>query len=604
MPLFLPKALTVNKFVGGWKATSDYTDLTPTESADAQNCEYGAHGDIKQRNGSERILGTRLQTSTGSSTRPITGHYFFRKLGATTGIHVVGCGDSLFNYQETSATTILSGLTDNSNTFWDFVQIQDMRSASDDVVIGTNGTDNLILFNGNASAIYLSAVTSATQVPIGKHLLSHKNRIYIANITDSTEVDSPVKVFRTEIGSDAAPNPHRFTQNFFVGGSDSDGEIQGMETLRDDILFYTKNSIWKFQPQLGDTNLLHKVKQSVGLLAPLSLVNTGQSHIFLSDRGLFSFDGTNLLHLSDKIDEFLLGDTKESQLQYSKAVFDFERNFYILYVPGQDSNRNNAGVIFDLKTLTFQPKVTGREVSFISNFQNSNLRKKVIYGDYQGYLYEDNKNRNDGVSSGFNYDVTSATVTSVYVYSGNFSPMHSSDDGMKGHVVRIYEGAGAGQERVISENTSQTITLESAWTTPPDSTSKITVGGIDAYWRSKDFDFNGEDIIKLFRQINVRLEEQGKHNLDLYYIIDFNRLKASTLKKLSQYKGGMAWGNAKWGEDRWGGFKVINKKVSLMNTTCQSLNGTHLAIRFGNPRANQKFSVSGFDIIKKDIGRE
>ena len=101
MPLFLPKALTVNKFVGGWKATSDYTDLTPTESADAQNCEYGAHGDIKQRNGSERILGTRLQTSTGSSTRPITGHYFFRKLGATTGIHVVGCGDSLFNYQET-----------------------------------------------------------------------------------------------------------------------------------------------------------------------------------------------------------------------------------------------------------------------------------------------------------------------------------------------------------------------------------------------------------------------------------------------------------------------------------------------------------------------
>ena len=601
MPLFLPKALTVNRFVGGFKATSDYTDLGLTETADAQNCEYGAHGDIKQRKGSGRILNTRLQSSTGSSTRSITGHYFFRKLGDSTGMHVVGCGDSLFNFQETSATTILSGLTDNSNTFWDFVQIQDMRSASDDIVIGTNGEDNLVLFNGSASAIYLSAVTSATQVPIGKFLLSHKNRVYVANITSTTEADSPVKVFRTEIGSDAAPNPHRFTQNFFVGGSDSDGEIQGMESLRDDIIFYTRNSIWRFQPQLGDTNLLHKVKQSVGLLAPHSLVNTGQSHIFLSERGLFSFDGTNLLHLSDKVDQFLLGDTRAGQLQYSKAVFDYERNFYILYVPDQNSNRNNRGLVFDLKTLTFQPKVTGREVSFISNFQDSNLRKKVIYGDYQGYLYEDNKNKNDGVSTGFNYTVTSATVSSAFINSGALT---TTNDGMKGHIVRIYEGAGVGQERIISENTSQTITLENIWTTTPDATSKITVGGIDTYWRSKDFDFEGEDIIKLFRQINMRLKEQGKHDLDLYYIIDFNRLQASTLKQLSQYKAGMAWGTAKWGEERWGGFKVINKKVSLRNTTGQSLNGTHLAIRFGNPRANQEFSVSGFDIIKKDLGRE
>lgn len=606
MGLFFPKALSVRKFEGGLKLDSDYTDLALTETNDAQNCLYGPNGDIEQRLGSEKLLNTRLLSTDGTSVRPITGHYFFRKLGASTGQHVVACGNALHDHRGTSATVILSGLNDNSNTFWNFVQIQDPRSATDDVVFGVNGVDAPTLFNGSGTAIYISSVTSATQVPIGKYILSHQRRIYIANLVDSTNADSPVKVMRSEFGADGAPNPHRFTESFIVGGSSPEGEIMGQALIRESIYYYTQNSIWRFNPGVGDTSSLDKVAENLGLLAPRSLVAVGGGHIFLSQRGIYVFDGQVPRHASAKIDEFLFNNTNSSQLKYATAIFDHKRNFYILYVAGTGSDRNNIGITLDIRNekITWQPLITGRQVSHISNYISDSFTNQLLYGDYQGYLYKDNKTNNDGIgSNGFNETVSSATLSSVTVTTAKFT---TTNDGLKGNIVRIYDGAGDGQERVIQENNSHTLTLEAAWTTTPDSTSKITIGGIDAYWRSKDISFEAEDITKLFKEINIRCKEQGKINLDVNYIINFNLLKRSTLKQVEMFKSGFVWGDSGsgvWGENRWGGTKIINKRMLLRPTSNQSLYGTHIALRFANSRANESFKIAGFDIVKKDVGR-
>ena len=47
----------------------------------------------------------------------------------------------------------------------------------------------------------------------------------------------------------------------------------------------------------------------------------------------------------------------------------------------------------------------------------------------------------------------------------------------QGAYIWIYQGTGAGQIRQIASNTSTRITVSSAWTTPPDSTSYYTIGG-------------------------------------------------------------------------------------------------------------------------------
>jgi len=587
MGLRTPPAVSINQFRGGFRSTSDYTDLTDTETNSSENVEYGPNGDLTQRKGSLKRLNTRLVATGLTATEPITGHYHFRKLGGSA-FDLVMAGDSIFNYNSSTASAIATSLSDLSQTFWDTAQVQDPRSASDDVVLMTNGIDAIQLWNGSGTAILLSSLTSASQVPIGKFILEHKKLIYVANLVDSTEVDSPVQVRRSEIGADGAPNPHRFPDSFFIGGSSIDGELTGQLALNDQIFYYTQNTIWRFIPGLGDVNDLEQLQSNIGCLAPRTLVAVGNTHVFLSDRGVYSFDGSKVQHLSQKVDDIILKDTTQSTLKFAVAQFDYEKNQYILYLPGQGGTRNNLALTFDLRLLEWQPPTTGREVNFISTFLDGNERFRITYGDYLGYMYQDNIGLNDGVSTGFNDSVTTATLSVVTATSATFP---TDNDGLGGLLFNIISGTGEGFSRRIISNTSNTLTLEANLQTLPDTTSIYTVGAIDSFWQSKDYDFSGHDILKLFKSITVRLREEGIRFLNMQYIIDFRRIPSSTLKQISLFIDGWAWGTSVWGQNRWGRRQNFKAKVSLRNTGSQSLNGTHISLRFSNRRANEEYRI-------------
>lgn len=597
MALNLPPAVSISKFTGGYKSVLTYTSLMDTETADSQNVSYGTDLNVDKRKGSLRLYNKRLTSSTDSATgRPITGHYFFDKLGQSGSYHVVASGDSLYSYTSSTAVVIRTGLTDNSNTFWNFIQIQDPRSAADDIVVGTNGSNPIQVWTGSATAVALSSFTSATQVPVCKVILSHKERIYAINLIDATDADAGATVARTGFGSDGVADPHRFTEKFVVGGSDKSGELQNGAVLNDQIIFYKRGAIWKFNPTTAGTDL-YQAQDSVGLLAPYSLVSTGDFHIFLSDRGVYAYDGNSLVHLSESIDNEFLNDANFSQLSMAKAVFDSEKSQYKLYFPSAGSNRNDRCLIYDIRPnmKLWQPPVTGRRVSYISTFYDSSGKKRVIYGDYSGYLYEDETGTNDGLSTGYNGTVSTSTASTITDATADFP---TAGDGLSGFMVRIIEGTGEGQERVIGSNTSAVITLESGstWTIIPDTTSKYTVTGIDTYWRSKDYEFGEQDITKIFRHINVRTREEGNFNLTLHYIIDFNDLRQAIAKDILLYEDGFVWGIGQWDKSVWGRRAIIRKKVSLRNTSSQSTRGNNLAVRFSNRRANETFRITGYDI--------
>jgi hypothetical protein len=225
----------------------------------------------------------------------------------------------------------------------------------------------------------------------------------------------------------------------------------------------------------------------------------------------------------------------------------------------------------------------------------------MIYGDYVGYLYEDGVGTNDGIEIGYNGNPsTTATAFTLTDSSGTFI---TTDDGLRGLFVTILSGQGEGQTRRIESNTSQVLTLATAWTTVPTSASTYTIGGIAAHWRSKDYDFGGHDIVKLFRHVTARVREEGAVNLDLHYIVDFKELARATKKALSLLGEGFTWGTSTWGSARWGRSASLIQKVSLRNTTDQRLNGNHFAVRFSNAMANQTFRLSGFDIEFKAVGK-
>ena len=610
MALHLPPAVSISKFEGGYKAVSDYTDLGDTECSDALNVVYGPNGDIEQRAGMRRLYPYKLYASSATATaRPITGHYNFDKLGSTGQYNVVACGDSLYNYSSSTASAIMTGLTNDSNTLWSFIQTQDPRSPSDDILLGTNGSggsaSSIVVWNGTATAVYLASFTSASGVPIAKYLLLHKERVYAANITDSADVDAGVKVTRSGFGTDGNPDPHRFRESFYVGGSSKGGSINGFKLLNDQIYIATRKSWWRFSPSSGSVGDLSQLEESVGVLAPGSLVDVGDFLIFLSERGVYVFDGNNFVHISEKVDDDIIINGNLDQLQYAKAAFNPRDNQYILYYAFGTSNRNNRALVYDLRLKCWQPPISGRQVSFASTYDDGDGKERVLLGDYYGYLYEDNKGVNDGIENGFNGSPQSGgSYTGIDIHSNTFGGWFpTSADSLIGYMIRIVDGTGVDQETIITANTSSSLSLETNWAVPPDSNSTFSIAGIDAHWRSKDYEFGNHDIVKLFRHVRVRAQEEGNINLTLHYIIDFRELANATSKDILLLDKGFAWGTSRWGQARWGRAQTIRHKISLRDTVNQPTNGTHMALRFSNRRANESFRMSGYDIELKPIGK-
>lgn len=604
MGLRFPPASTITQFRGGFKGSSDFTDLNDTETNDAKNVEYTKGADIKQRGGGDKLLNVALTSNGGATGRPIVGHFFFEKLDEPdqAGTHIVVAGDSVYEYSSSTASIIRSGMTDDSETYWSFCQIQDPRSASDDILLMANGVDPIQVWNGSATAVVLNAFTSASGVPIGKYILQHENRVYLANITDTTDIDAGVKVERSGFGNDGAPNPHIFRESFYIGGSSRDGQIQGQEILQDSIVYYLAKSIWRFNPGLGDVNDLQKVVADTGLLAPRSLKSIGDVHVFLSERGVMLFDGTNLRSLSgNEITDYIFDNAKRDRLKFAVAEFNPAKNQYTLYFASGSSNRNDLGISYDFNLGIWQPIITGRRVSFLSNYINSDFNQtKLIWGDYFGYLYQDDVNKNDGPSSGYNGVATGGTTNTLEDTSATFS---TSNDGLRGLVLRIYEGTGDGQERVITSNTATEITVEGNWSTIPDTTSKYTVAGIDSYWRSKDYALGAEDVLKVFKSLNIRAREEGNINLDIHYIVDFKKLEVATRKQFSLLDKGMVWGVSTWGGARWGRIETLIRRFLFRNTNNQRIKGSHIALRFSNERANEEWTLRGFDLEFRPVGK-
>jgi hypothetical protein len=69
------------------------------------------------------------------------------------------------------------------------------------------------------------------------------------------------------------------------------------------------------------------------------------------------------------------------------------------------------------------------------------------------------------------------------------------------------------------------------------------------------------------------------------------------------FKSGAVWDSVKWDDFRWDGFKIIRKKMLFRNTSTQKIYGHHIALRFSNERAQERFKVNGFDIVVKEVGR-
>lgn len=610
MTLQLPPALSLNDLTGGYRKTTDYNALADTETNDAQNIELTRRPSIKTRPGYLKLYNTRLGDTSGAD--PVKGHFQVIKSGGAIEIrsHVVACGGSLYNYTSATANSIADSLNSAGNVYWQFTQIQDPRSASDDVVVMCNGVNPVKIWNGvETSAANLSSTTSSTGVMVVKYLASMKGRIYGLGVVDSTDVDAPSRVMIS--GFDPAtgnPRPQIWDNSFYVGGADQYGPINGAGVLNDQLVIFKRNATYKFSPGSGrllDTSALVQMEEQIGCIAPGSIATVGGNILFLSTLGLFAFNGNSFQYISEQIELDLSDNVNKNRIEFAQGVYDRDSDRYWLSIAGSGKTYNNLIYIYDVSRKRWYPPYTGINANTLSSYKDNSGRNRIITGDHRGLLYEQSTGSADGLNVGPTGQVVSVNPNVITTDASN--SFVTAGNGLRGLYFRVATGTGAGIERVILSNTSNTLTIDTldggVSSATINSTSFWTVGAIPALFRTKDFSFGQDNVDKKFREITIRTKQGGNYNIIVNYFIDFETVDNSTCATVSLLADGGVWDLSLWDSATWDGRPNVIRRISLRSTPAQPLQGKFFAVRFKNDRPNQPFEINGIDFISREMGR-
>jgi hypothetical protein len=617
MPLKFPKALSLNDFNGGYITKGTTQNIGDNQSSDAENVEILDSGAIAKRKGYRRLLNTALTTFNNTGTLKIDssaagdsilGHFQIIKVFDPSDIKktVVAAGPNLWQYTSATASVIAQNL-DSSNQ-WHFTHIQDPRSASDDVLIGVNGIDEPKMWNGTeSSAVNLSDQTSATGVLPSKFIASLKNRVYLLNVKDDSDVDSKVKVLISGFSDEGTPRPQRFVDFFFVGGSDKEGEITGSTVLNDQLIIFKRNATFKFSPGAGriiDTAQLVQVDEQIGCVAPRSIAVAGNVCFFLGELGVFAFDGNKFQYISNDIEPDFK-DVNKKFITKSTGMYYREKNQYWISVPGQGSEYLNKTYIYDITKGIWYPPYNGYDVTVLSTQRDLRDVQRVIAGDRHGFLHYHDTGFADNVTATFERYLTSVPSDSGTLLTDACSTFPTDGDGIGPAKLRIVSGAGLGKEfTVIGCTAATTLRLSSDDdATGLDTSSKFIIGGIKSHYRTKDYDFDEPDLDKLYRRVSVRTTQEGSHNLSVNYIVDFKSLNKVPTSTVSLIKDAPVFGTATFASARFGGTEVLTKKVVIKSISTQSVTGKNFSLRFVNDRPFEPWEIQGFDMELKRVGR-
>lgn len=608
MALFLPAALSLKSFAGGYNGKLDFSSLSDNQTNDALNVELGYT--IKKSNGYVRILNTALTETglrkisgglgTSKTGDAVMGHYQFFKQSGETEIekNVVAAGSNLWDYSvsATNANIILSGLKYKKDSSWYFTQLMSPLDGSDDVVIGVNEENNPIMWNGtDASATFLSSVAGADGVVPSKFIVSTKNRICLLNIKDTTDADAGSKFILSDFDSNGTPTPHIFPDALFAyaGGSDRYGPINGAATLNGDIVIFKRNSIYYFTIGGGSTidpdtlAIVHdfnlkQVDENIGCAAPSTIASIGNAIIFLSDIGVYAFDGTNLVYISEALER----DFKNinfSRKHLASAAYHRGKNQYWLSIASSGKDFNDMVFVYDLtKKIWYAPQDDMR-CNVLSNYK-VNGEERLLSGDHLGYCYLLDEGSAKGQYLGRSYDFGNYDVTGTSVTIPLDILTDVSGDRYEGLSMMIVGSNGHRETRMITlccaAGISSVFTIDNPFKPSSTVSSTIHLAPIYAYYRTKDYDFGASDMDKTYIGVTVRARQLGDINYKMNYIVDFNELSNAGSATVTQYsKKHLCWSdtsaNVTGSLTRWSGTLEADPGVNVSSITVSA--GTDLS---------------------------
>lgn len=157
----------------------------------------------------------------------------------------------------------------------------------------------------------------------------------------------------------------------------------GLYSLSNSLYVFQRNAIWRLYGNSPANFELRNVSNEVGLLDKRTLVEWNDVLIFLSDYGIYIFDGSNLKNISeDKVSTLI--DSWANKTSPVATLWD--NNYLIAYTPSS-ATYNSEALVLNIKDQTWT-KFTQIYASSFSTWGGGTDDNRIIIGSSnQGSLY-------------------------------------------------------------------------------------------------------------------------------------------------------------------------------------------------------------------------
>jgi len=363
---------SLRNFTGGLNSTAGSLGLENSESSDLRNVDFNKFGSILKRNGYTHLNSTAISSAPTNDGL----HWYEAVLSGTLTRKLITVADGkLFKMDDLDGTwdDITGSLTITEGNFCDF------DNFLNEVYI-TNNVDVPFKWSGSGNGAAMTVPTGLTKA---KFVKQYNNYLFLANVTVSGTVHQS-RVYWSNIKDTGTWD----SANFIEVAKDDGQDITGIRVLSDRLVIYKSRSIYNML-FTGDSDIPFilpgggKSNSAVGCVAPFSIQELENGHIFLSHDGWYFYDGNNSYKISEKITTTFL-ETNTTRLNQARSCVQRNKNRYLCALP--TDTENDLVFVFDIFNNSWSI-YDGMACSSMATVYVDGVDERPYFGDYAGYVY-------------------------------------------------------------------------------------------------------------------------------------------------------------------------------------------------------------------------
>lgn len=634
--------VTIQDMSGGLNSNILSTEIEDRDGTDAENVYY-FDGFLKKMFGITRV-NDQLEGAGGSEK--VNGIHDFQMRDATQHLVVI-LEDAIYNRSGTTWADITGALT-----------ISDAKHqliTFNDIVIATNLSDDPIKWTGTGNAAALGG-----SPPKGQWLTSFNGRVCIGNAKVGAS-PFPARVYYSDLD---LPESWDTTDDFWEFEADDGQFITGILPLGQRLIVYKSDSIGVVSGYgLTSWTVDRSFKKGVGCISGYTLKSARifvqgvmkEVHIFLGEDGLYAFDGSEVIRLSDKAKDFL---KSQNTSRFPNAVGSYYKPLdqYYCFFSSSGSSQNDAGLIYDTRkggiwpldninanyaaivensTTDIDELHVGSNDSIVYRFDeaeetiefttelitNGSMEADANWTDFGSPTTNERsatQARNgsfsrravtDAVNEGFYQDITTVVGqryrvwAHIWVASGDARLAKQDTDGSDAVNGTTQSAAAFTRDSIDFTATATTsrIIFESVGTAVSeffvDDVSSRRID-IDGFWDSKWFDLGDSQEVKILRELIMFAKTEGDFNVQARVRRDFSTGSGGS-SNFNLQESGAIYGTGVYGTGVYGG---QTQRFDDLESIAQN-EFRFIQVRFRNQSAAQPFEIEKFIIDAKPIGR-